>query len=207
MDRPLSAILMPFWGFKMAPITDPTPRPLSRRGRLTKFTPERIEQIKNLLERGKSREEIAELLDVTVGSLQVTCSRLGISLRRRATFKSQPAAHHEDKRGFGGSFPLPPITEQHQQGSQLASRAQTRTQPRAQSEALDAIGAHFSIKIRYKGEERTTELPLTKSMISRLALEAEFRDMRICDLVSELLMAAIRNDVLRPLLDPHKAAA
>jgi hypothetical protein len=206
MDRPLSAILTPFWGFKMASITDPPPRPLSRRGRLTKFTPERIEQIKNLLARGKSREEIAELLDVTVGSLQVTCSRLGISLRR-ATFKSQPAARHENKRGFGGSFSLPPITEQHQQGSQLASRAQTRTQPRAQSEAPDAIGARFSIKIRYKGEERTTELPLTNPMISRLALEAEFRDMRICDLVSELLMAAMRNDVVRPLLDPQKAAA
>jgi hypothetical protein len=191
----------------MAPITDPTPRPPTRKGRLTKFTPERIEQIKNLVERGNTREEIAELLDVTVGSLQVTCSRLGISLRR-VTFKSQqPAARHENKRGFGGSFSLPPIPEQHQQGSQLASQAQTTTQPRAQLEAPDAIRANFAIKIRYKGEERTTELPLTKSMISRLALEAEFRDMRICDLVSELLMAAMRNDVLRPLLDPQKKAA
>src|SRR5258707_480633 len=52
------------------------------RGRQTKFTPERIQQIKNLVERGKSREEIAELIEVTVGSLQVTCSKLGISLRR-----------------------------------------------------------------------------------------------------------------------------
>jgi hypothetical protein len=52
------------------------------RGRQIKFTPERIQQIKNLVERGKSREEIAELIGVTVGSLQVTCSRLGISLRR-----------------------------------------------------------------------------------------------------------------------------
>jgi hypothetical protein len=51
-------------------------------GRPIKFTPERIQQIKNLVERGKSREEIAELIGVTVGSLQVTCSRLGISLRR-----------------------------------------------------------------------------------------------------------------------------
>ena len=49
-----------------------------------KYTPERIEQIKNLVERGKPREEIAELIGVTVGSLQVTCSRLGISLRRQS---------------------------------------------------------------------------------------------------------------------------
>src|SRR5215813_12875072 len=45
-------------------------------GRQTKFTPERLQQIRNLVERGKSREEIAELIGVTVGSLQVTCSRL-----------------------------------------------------------------------------------------------------------------------------------
>ena len=51
-------------------------------GRQVKFTPERIEHIKNLVERGKRREEIAELIGVSVGSLQVTCSRLGISLRR-----------------------------------------------------------------------------------------------------------------------------
>src|ERR1700704_948575 len=55
----------------------------SFRGRATKFTPERIQQINNLVERGKSREEIAELIGVTVGSLAVTCSKLGISLRRR----------------------------------------------------------------------------------------------------------------------------
>src|SRR5258706_16231864 len=55
---------------------------LLSRGRRIKFTPERIKQIRNLVERGKSREEIAELIEVTVGSLQVTCSRLGISLRR-----------------------------------------------------------------------------------------------------------------------------
>jgi hypothetical protein len=52
-------------------------------GRPIKFTPERLEQIKNLVERGMSREQIAETIGVTVGSLQVTCSRVGISLRRR----------------------------------------------------------------------------------------------------------------------------
>jgi predicted transcriptional regulator len=36
------------------------------RGRQIKFTPERIQQIKNLVERGTSREEIAELIGVTV---------------------------------------------------------------------------------------------------------------------------------------------
>jgi hypothetical protein len=176
------------------------PQLLTRRGRLTKFTPERIEQIKNLVERGKSREEIAELLDVTVGSLQVTCSRLGISLRR-VTLKSRPPARYGNQRGFRGGVSSQPITEQ---GSQLAGQA--TTQPRTLAEAVDAVEANFSIRIQYKGEERTTELPFTKSMIARLALEAELRDIRICELVSELLMKTMKNDRLQGLLDPQKAA-
>jgi hypothetical protein len=57
------------------------------------------------------------------------------------------------------------------------SQAQTTTQPRAQSEMPNAIMTNFSIKIRYKGEERTTELPLTKPMISRLALVPGHADL------------------------------
>ena len=36
----------------------------------------------NLVERGKSPEEIAQLVFVTMRTLQVTCSRLGIKLRK-----------------------------------------------------------------------------------------------------------------------------
>src|SRR5215471_6653800 len=62
---------------------------LSTRGRLIKFTPERVQQIRNLVERGKSKDEIAELIGVTIDSLQVTCSRLGVNLRR-PVFNTQP---------------------------------------------------------------------------------------------------------------------
>jgi len=44
------------------------------------------------VERGKSREEIAELIEVTVGSLQVTCSRLRISLRQPRLDNGNPLA-------------------------------------------------------------------------------------------------------------------
>jgi hypothetical protein len=54
----------------------------ARVSRPTKFTAERIQQIKDLVARGVSCEEIATLVGVTVGTLKVTCSRLGISLRR-----------------------------------------------------------------------------------------------------------------------------
>ena len=66
----------------------------NRRGR--QFTPEGLQQIRNLVERGKSREEIAELIGVTVGSLQDTCSRLGIGLTYTGS--------------RGGDVPLPPTT-------------------------------------------------------------------------------------------------
>jgi hypothetical protein len=65
-------------------------------GRPIKFTPERFEQIKNLVERGICREQIAETIGVTVGSLQVTCSRVGISLRRPRTLDSATLVKRPD---------------------------------------------------------------------------------------------------------------
>jgi hypothetical protein len=117
-----------------------------------KFTPERIEQIKNLVERGKGREEIAEFIGSTVGSLQVTCSRLGISLRR----------------------PLKPVP----------------TLPSEPAKAADV--ARFAIGVRYLGEERTTELPLTQDITWQLAVEAALRDVSICDLIGDLIMEMLR---------------
>ena len=121
--------------------------------RKVKFTPERIEQIKNLVEHGKRREEIAELIGVTVGSLQVTCSRLGISLR-------QPRLK---------PVPTPP-----------SKPAKAADMPR------------FAISMRYRGEERTTELPLTQDMITQLAVEAAFRGAPICDLIGDLITGILQ---------------
>ena len=71
-------------------------------GRPTKFTPQAIEKIKELVAQGVGRDEIANLLDVTVGSLQVTCSKLGISLRRNPNVS---ARHTLD--GRGRTIPAP----------------------------------------------------------------------------------------------------
>src|SRR5262245_1064988 len=60
-----------------------TSRPEAKaRRRGSKFTPERIRQIKALFARGETCEHIAATIGVSVGTLKVTCSRLGISLRR-----------------------------------------------------------------------------------------------------------------------------
>ena len=64
--------------------------------RPVKFTPQVIENIKELVAQGIKRDEIAKRLGVTVRSLQVqvTCSRLGITVGTahvREKEVSQPA--------------------------------------------------------------------------------------------------------------------
>ena len=63
-------------------MTMTSPSPSARGRHASKFTPQVIEKIKEFVAEGISRDEIANRVGVTVGSLQVTCSRLGISLRR-----------------------------------------------------------------------------------------------------------------------------
>jgi len=175
---------------------------LPTRGRKIKFTPERIQQIKNLVERGKSRDEIAELIGVTVGSLQVTCSRLGISLRR-VVFDNgmgllRRGGPHSNTRtskyspSRGGDVPLPPINEQPQQNSQSG--------PAELKNEVDS--ANLALVMQYRGDERTTELPLTQDMIWQLAFEAQFRNMSIGELIGEVTTVIMKKDLFQLVLPP-----
>ena len=190
---------------------------LTTRGRRMKFTPERIQQIRDLIERGKSREEIAELIGVTVGSLQVTCSKLGISLRRVVSsngmgllWRGGPHSNNGTGPGRDGSVPIRPITEQPQQNSQLGPAEQAQATTDAQERAHKVDLANLALRMEYRGDERITELPLTQDMIRRLAFEAQFRDMSMGKLVGELIIAMIREDLfqqvpraeLQPNVDP-----
>src|SRR5262245_51991986 len=167
---------------------------LGRRTRQIKFTPERLQQIRNLVERGKRREEIAELIGVTVGSLQVTCSRLGISLRRPIFDTGTGLLRRGGITGHSGDVASQPDEQQnHSQGAEAQDRAATPHQERARTD--EAGAANFAIKMQYRGEERTTELPLTQDMIRQLAFEAQFRDMSIGELVSELIKAMMQKDL------------
>jgi hypothetical protein len=252
-----------------------TTQVLARR-RPIKYTPERIQQIKNLVERGKSREEIADLVGVTAASLQVTCSRLGVSLRRpifntgtgsprrAAPGPNGTANHHADdaskgvilqstkerpeqnsqsapveqsqkstkyaperiqqiknlvERGKSRSGPngnanhhaddaskgaiLQSTKERPEQNSQSApvEQSQSPTPHQAREKGMNEVGlANFAIRMRYKGEERAIELPLTDDMIRQLAFEAELRDMRIGELIGELMVAMLRKDLFQAVL-------
>src|SRR5262245_394252 len=184
---------------------------LPTRGRKIKFTPERIQQIKNLVERGKSRDEIDEMIGVTVRALQVTCSRLGSSLRRVGfdsgmglLRRGAPQSNNRTSTytpGRCGGVPLPPINEQPQQNSQSGS-AEQHHQERAIKNEVGV--AKLALMMQYRGDDRTTQLPLTQDMIWQLALEAQFRDMSIGELVGELIIVIMKKDLFQHvLLEPN----
>ena len=192
---------------------------LPTRGRQIKFTPERIQQIRNLVERGKSREEIAELIGVTLGSLQVTCSRLGVSLRRPvfntgtgllrrgAPGPNGTGNHHPDD--GSNSVILHLTKEWPEQNSQSApvEQAQTPTPHQERAKKMNEVGsASLAVRMRYKGEEQTTELPLTHDMIGQLALDAELRgNTRIGELIGELMVAMLKKDLFQAVLEQKKS--
>ena len=190
--------------------------PALTRGRQVKFTPERIQQIKNLVERGTCREEIAELIGVTVGSLQVTCSRLGISLRRPTFNKTIGLLRRDDARFSRVSAPgssasdgalLQLTKEALERNSRPALVRQPQGAPWQEcgNRANEAGAASFAIRMQYRGEERTTEWPLTQDMIGRLAFEAAFRNVSIGELIDELIVAVVKQDLLQTVLERKEA--
>jgi hypothetical protein len=185
------------------------------RGRPTKFTPERMRQITNLVERGKTREEIAEIIGVTPGTLQVTCSKLGISLRRprfdmgtgllplrrspshKVASPNQPSSHRASMmtapaNGYQPAADAKPMEE----AADLATPHREARPEKSNGHAL----ANFAVRMEYKGEERSTSLPLDEDMIRQLAIEAEFRGMRMGELVAALILAITRKDLFQLVL-------
>jgi hypothetical protein len=50
--------------------------------------------------------------------------------------------------------------------------------------------------MQYRGDVRTTELPLAQDMIGQLAFEAAFRNVTIGELIGELIVAVVNKDLL-----------
>jgi hypothetical protein len=144
-------------------------------GRRIKFTPRVIQKIKEFVAEGISRDEIAGRLGVTVGSLQVTCLRSGISLRR-----SNGPRHTADVRVL--TIPTP---------CSVAS-ADAREQEVSQSAARAAPTPRFAITIRHRGKEQTIDISLPSPAIEGLALEATSRDLGMAQFIGQLLVAAIQ---------------
>jgi hypothetical protein len=186
----------------VAPALPPGTPPLPR-GRPIKFTPEKIRQISNLVERGKSLKEIAELVGVTVGSLQVTCSKLGISLRRPRYDTGTGLLRQGRSRTSNGASTANPIgVEPNSRNgtSGLNSISGDGQLPKMHEDS----SASFAVRMRYKGGERTTEVPLTHDMIGQLAVEAELRNMKIGQLLSEIIIAVTKGDLFQLVLNKRQ---
>jgi hypothetical protein len=175
------------------------------KGRPTKFTPERLEQIRKLVAVGKGRDEIAALLGATVGNLQVTCSRLGISLRRPRLnpqaelpkrkvpdigAMNSPIGDHSVRFAFDD---VDEVLEGLQQKDAAALRP-------CEIKDQEAGSASLLLTIEYRGRKRAIPLTLADDTISLLALEAQVREMSLGQLLGALLGAAMTKGLPR-LLD------
>jgi hypothetical protein len=142
------------------------------RGRTVKFTPERIDQIINLVERGISREEIAEIIGCSLGSLQVTCSRLGVSLRR--------IRHRDnDVMSKAPSKDAPPPSGDSPTNGQAVHIKAPPAPAKPQAE--------ISLVLRSSGRERTYSIPLSPEVLIKLSMEACVNDKTMAEWITELL--------------------
>ena len=142
--------------------------------RASKFTSQAIEKIKEMVAQGVNREEIAQLLDVTVGSLQVTCSRLGISLRRprmRYSLYERLKLHLPD----AGSK------------VELAEKARPKGKVAITMQQGDVL--------------RTIDVPLSNKAIGELALLASLREVGLVELIAQVLSGAIDKGLVGKILD------
>ena len=189
-------------------VAEPLPR-----GKQSKFTPTNIRQIINLVERGKSREEIAEIIGVTPGTLAVTCSQLKISLRRptfdlgtgvlrRRRSQVVNGANSHQMNGFQKWGVLQTMEEQPASNGEPIKDVATAAPDTAM---LGRTGISASPKLAvgmlYKGNDQTIESPVNLEMVGRLFLEAECRSLRIGELLVRLILGIAEKDLFQLVLD------
>jgi hypothetical protein len=141
------------------------------RGRRRKFTTDNIQKIKDWVAEGISREEIAKLIDVTVGSLQVTCSRLGISLRIPKIFDCS-----------GGARSAPVLRRP--------------TPPNH----VPMLGQRFQVVLERDGARLVTDVPLAGLDIARLGIEASAQNLGMVQLLTQAVITAVKKDMVGGIL-------
>jgi len=181
--------------------------PERHQSRAKKFTEANIRQIINLVERGTSPADIAEIIGVSLGTLRTTCSKLRISLRRpkidngirllRRRPARQSAASASIVIPTEASRTLKPIERKPMEeelrdtpvdgtGSEEPVTAPTNSKAGRQ--------ATMAVVMRYKGQTHTADLPVSYELIGHLAIEAEFRGMSLVHLIAQTIESIVRKD-------------
>jgi hypothetical protein len=113
------------------------------------------------------------VLELTVGSLQVTCSRLGISLRKSSSANGNGA--------IKPPHALQASMDHIQQGNAPAS-------------------VKLTLLIKTRNRQTAFDLPLRQGSIDQLALEASVRGQSIADLIGKIVRQALEKDLVGELL-------
>ena len=145
--------------------------PLVKGRQPTKFTPNNIARIKEWVAQGVCRDDIANRLEVTVNSLQVTCSKLGISLRKRSLANGT----------------IPPV------GMVQRSTENIR-------HVDDSARLKCKLLIQKQGKQAEFELPLHQGLMEQLALEASVRGQSVIDLIGTIVSQVVRKGLVAELL-------
>jgi hypothetical protein len=143
------------------------------KGKQRKFTPDNVAKIKSWVAQGVSRDEIANRLEVTVGSLQVTCSRLGVSLRKSSL--------------ANGNGTIPPHS--------VIQRSIERA-----AEGTHSAQAKFTLLLKSQNRQKSIDLPLRQGLIEQLVLEAAVRGQSVVDLIGKILSQVLQKDLVGELL-------
>ena len=167
---------------------------LTPKGRVLLFTPERIEQIRNLRERGKTVDEIAELIGCTVGTLRVRCSQLGISLKNAVPTIMQKKgkngnSEQEFKPANGDSAEFTPI------------ETPKKSPPLAPAPSSDAI---VSLQLSSHGRTKTVPFNISSETLAALMMMAELHNMRFADLLALIINRIVQYDLVEQVLRVEK---
>jgi hypothetical protein len=100
---------------------------------------------------------------------------------------------HRALDGRGRSIPAPGAVG-------IASVQEQKTEEVPQTAVDAAPLPKIAIRMRYRGNEVATDVPLTSDAISTLALDAMSRDLGIAELVGQILAAAIKKDMIEEIL-------
>src|SRR5262249_272 len=147
---------------------------------------------RELLALGKNRNEIAELMGVTVGTLQVTCSKLGISLRQRRLYPQVDLPTTEVP--ATGTIVAPTVVDSvHFAFKNIDNVLRLTQQEDVKVLRLDEIAdternsATLALAIEYRGRKRAIPFALSEDAIARLALEAQLREMSLGQLLGSII--------------------